>query len=239
MKDRVPGAPGQYSAVIPEEELQKLQTGQPFAITLTRDDKPIIPGTPYSKAAVLPDELASKICPDMDDPAPKDAFAALHENVAKLQNDYIVAQGTKDGWVFRQWASGFAECWRTLADIPSGEGIGTGVIFPFPLKKLPSVSATFDAGRVDYPISTVPVFQLWGFDPYLDPETEEETEFVGSASFSVYGFDGKTDGDTGVSRKLKMTIHVIGTWMGDIPESGGVSYNEVTTKIVDGVLVIE
>ena len=77
MTDRVPGAPGQYSAVIRSEELEKLQNGESFIITLTRDDQPVTPGTPYSKASVLPDELAAVICPGVEDPAPKDALQAL------------------------------------------------------------------------------------------------------------------------------------------------------------------
>lgn len=77
MTDRVPGAPGQYKAVITQDQLENLQSGSSFIITLTRDDQPITEGTPYSKAAVLPDELAAKLCPEVEDPTPKDAFAAL------------------------------------------------------------------------------------------------------------------------------------------------------------------
>lgn len=77
MTDRVPGAPGQYKAVITEAELQKMQAGEEFTIKMTRDDQPTTEGTPYSKAAVLPDELAQKLCPDIADPTPADAFAAL------------------------------------------------------------------------------------------------------------------------------------------------------------------
>ena len=77
MRDRVPGAPGQYKAVITAAELQKLQGGKTFAITLSRDDNPVVVGTPYSKAAVLPDALAAMLCPDNDDPTPADAFEAL------------------------------------------------------------------------------------------------------------------------------------------------------------------
>ncbi len=77
MKDRIAGAPGQYSAVVAGGEYQKLQTGQPFSITLTRDDKPEVEGTPYSKAAVLPDDVAKRLCPDLEDPSPADAFDSL------------------------------------------------------------------------------------------------------------------------------------------------------------------
>lgn len=77
MIDRKAGAPGQYLAQISAAELEKLQNGEEFLIVLTRDDKPIVEGTPYSKAAVLPDSVAAVICPDIVDPTPADALAAL------------------------------------------------------------------------------------------------------------------------------------------------------------------
>lgn len=77
MTDRVPGAPGQYQAVLSAEALAKMQAGEQFTITLTRDDRPIEEGTPFSKAAVLPDALAEILCPEIEDPTPADALAAL------------------------------------------------------------------------------------------------------------------------------------------------------------------
>ena len=89
MTDRIPGAPGRCKAVVTDEELQKLQAGEEFAITLRRDDQPIKEGTPYSKAAVLPDTVAAKLCPGAQDPTPGDAFAALQSQKADA-----VRQGT-------------------------------------------------------------------------------------------------------------------------------------------------
>lgn len=77
MKDRVSGAPGQYKATVTAEEFAKLQNGQAFTITMVRDDRPEVEGTPYSKAAVLPDSVAAMICPNIEDPSPADAFAGL------------------------------------------------------------------------------------------------------------------------------------------------------------------
>lgn len=77
MKDRVSGKPGQYKAVITAADLEKLQNGEQFVITLTRDDQPSVTGTPYNKASVLPDELAAVICPDSSDPTLADALAGL------------------------------------------------------------------------------------------------------------------------------------------------------------------
>lgn len=91
MKDRVPGAPGQYKAIVTEADLQKMQVGEEFTITMTRDDKPIEEGTPYSKAAVLPDTLAASICPDVENPTPADALAALHAKVAGFSEAIPVA----------------------------------------------------------------------------------------------------------------------------------------------------
>jgi len=77
MKDRVPGAPGQYKAYVSAAERSKLQSGKEFRITLNRDDEPIVKGTPYSKEAVLPDALAKVLCPGVDDPTPADAFSGV------------------------------------------------------------------------------------------------------------------------------------------------------------------
>ena len=89
MTDRIPGAPGQYKAVVTQEELQKLQSSEEFTITMTRDDQPITEGTPYSKAAVLPDALAQQICPDVEDPSPADALAALRNMIYPVGAVYI------------------------------------------------------------------------------------------------------------------------------------------------------
>ncbi len=77
MTDRVPGAPGQYQMVIAQDQFTLLQKGQNAVVNIKRDDKPITEGTPYSKLTVLPDELAKKICPDVLDPTPADAFRGL------------------------------------------------------------------------------------------------------------------------------------------------------------------
>lgn len=141
MTDRIPGAPGRYSGSLPDGELQKLQRGESFAITLTRDDAPVVEGTPYSKAAVLPDELAQKLCPDVIDPAPKDAFAALHK---------ITAQGTSGGWVYRKWENGVAECYLPVItlDYAGARWLTKRVTLPFPIAQ-PAVSITL-RGATNY-----------------------------------------------------------------------------------------
>ena len=78
MTDRIPGAPGRYQAQFADGEL----AGKEFTVTLRRDDNPITEGTPYNKANVLPDALAVQLCPELPDPAPKDAFNALQNQKA-------------------------------------------------------------------------------------------------------------------------------------------------------------
>lgn len=92
MTDRQPGAPGQYIMQVPADETQKLLVGEPVTVVLTRDDQPIVEGTPYNKAAVLPDNLAARICPTVPDPTPADALNGLSKK--KIQSTLIAA-----GWV--------------------------------------------------------------------------------------------------------------------------------------------
>ncbi len=33
------------------------------------------------------------------------------------RGDFVVEQGTKDGWTYRKWNSGLAECWKTLTHV--------------------------------------------------------------------------------------------------------------------------
>lgn len=91
MTDRQPGAPGQYIMTVNASESQKLMTGEPVTVTLTRDDQPIVEGTPYNKASVLPDDLAARICPSVTDPTPADALDGL---TAKTQEFTL----TTGGW---------------------------------------------------------------------------------------------------------------------------------------------
>ena len=66
--------------------------------------------------------------------------------------DYPVEQGTKNGWYYRKWNSGFAECWysATVSGIDMGEYNMNGfyycgskaVSFPFTFKEVNYIGAT-------------------------------------------------------------------------------------------------
>ncbi len=95
MTDRQTANPGQYKAVISAPELEKLQSAEEFVLHLTRDDHPLTEGTPYNKASVLPDALASGLCPDVPDPTPADAFAALLPLLGGIMKGGIAMDGNK------------------------------------------------------------------------------------------------------------------------------------------------
>ena len=84
MTDRLPGAPGRHIGVVDTDQLQKLQKGEPFTITLTRDDAPVREGTPYSKAAVLPEDVAQMLCAGIEDPTPADAFRSAAQALYQI-----------------------------------------------------------------------------------------------------------------------------------------------------------
>ena len=72
--------------------------------------------------------------------------------------DYIVEQGEIDGWFYRKWNGGFAECWKIYygSGIASAKNHYSGfyysetitVPFPFTFTNLPTV--TVDGGSVNY-----------------------------------------------------------------------------------------
>lgn len=112
MKDRVSGAPGQYSAVVTGANFQKMQNGEPFSITLVRDDKPEVAGTPYNKASVLPDDVASKLCPGVEDPSPADAFGSVA--------DHVFTVGEEKNGKFLRVVDGVAK-WVTVITAEGGD----------------------------------------------------------------------------------------------------------------------
>lgn len=75
-----------------------------------------------------------------------------------VEVDYIVEQGESDGWFYRKWNGGFAECWKVYygTGITSAKNNYSGfyysetiaVPFPFTFTNLPTV--TVDGGSVNY-----------------------------------------------------------------------------------------
>lgn len=193
MTDRVPGAPGRYNANLPNGELQKLQNGEPFAITLTRDDAPIVEGTPYSKASVLPDELVAVLCPDLEDPAPKDAFAAL-------STDFIIAQGESGNWRYRKWNSGIAECWsvgRITLEFLFTTVLGKEVVLPFPIMH-PNVAMTLPG------ITAQDHHKFFGVElTYNESANDETLSFF--VTTNVSGSFDQTD-------YAQIHVQIVGTW---------------------------
>lgn len=67
--------------------------------------------------------------------------------------DYVVEYGTKDGWIFRKWNSGIAECWTTIAETKSNYSTVNGfytyygtVNFPFSFLEPPRYTYNVQVG---------------------------------------------------------------------------------------------
>lgn len=68
--------------------------------------------------------------------------------------DFIVEQGTTNGWSWRKWNGGIAECWCTLSLTVDGwtsvtanlyySTIKPSLTFPFVFSKVPTVSGQFN-----------------------------------------------------------------------------------------------
>lgn len=219
MKDRIAGAPGRYSAVVTGGEYQKLLMGQPFTITLTRDDKPEVEGTPYSKAAVLPDEVAHLICPDIEDPTPADAFRGLGKRMSTVA-DYIVEQGSDNIWTWRKWASGIAELWGSITEeIRSSSDDGYLVLpiiiwnrrisnWPYPVVNY--------SVKGDDLISTTGVHRTYEFECNIDTDPETGLEIVTQTKLRIPMLSFFEIHDDGmlypVSPYYSVDVYMVGRW---------------------------
>ena len=88
-----------------------------------------------------------------------DAFniVGMPFKINDIDVDYIVEQGEVDGWFYRKWNGGFAECWKIYyGQVNSAKNNYSGfyysetvsVPFPFTFANLPTV--TVDGGSVTY-----------------------------------------------------------------------------------------
>ena len=67
-----------------------------------------------------------------------------------VELDYVVEQDTKNGWFYRKWNSGLAECWQTFTDTAAQTKNLNGMYYsdaervdlPFTFKEVVYVSAT-------------------------------------------------------------------------------------------------
>lgn len=81
------------------------------------------------------------------------------ELLADLGADYIVEQGTSDGWAYRKWSSGTAECWllesKTVTGSPSSI-IGTAYFISAVLTDFPAIFSEpprgYGSGRLGFGI---------------------------------------------------------------------------------------
>lgn len=111
--------------------------------------------------------------------------------------DFIVEEGEKDGWFYRKWNSGVAECWKkyygyginAAANNYSGFYYSTSILVPYPFTFVNYPTVTVDGGSSNY-VNFVRVFG----------------QYQDNASFIVVGLSNAASADVIVE------IRAIGKW---------------------------
>lgn len=119
----------------------------------------------------------------------------LNNNFDKLGVDYIVEQGFTNGWYYRKWNSGIAECWgihtvtiggtATVGSLYCGYG---SLYFPFSFSVRPTVTYSANV-TTGYDWCGKAIIELGHFNFYL----------ISASSFTT-------------SATPEIRAHVIGKW---------------------------
>ena len=69
-------------------------------------------------------------------------FEIIDSEIGSLKEDYVVAQGTQNGWTWRRWASGTGECWcrhaqKTNQNYGTNYTVCTAGRYPFTFVETP------------------------------------------------------------------------------------------------------
>lgn len=118
---------------------------------------------------------------------------ATEQKLNDLSTDYIVEESGRDGWEYRKWNSGIAECWGILTE--TIETKATGSVY---------CGAGFDNY---YPFFFIekPVVNVNTYGPsYCTPTLHEVTNDYFSLYYTT--FSGAYLGD------IRIFVHVIGKW---------------------------
>lgn len=116
------------------------------------------------------------------------------QKLEALSTDYVVEESGRDGWEYRMWNSGIAECWgrvtETIKTTAVGNvycGAGGNIFFPFPFSGRPIVNATVRSYGAKYCLPTI---------------NELDTSYVSLYYTTFSAFSGTPE----------IYIHVIGRW---------------------------
>ena len=111
-----------------------------------------------------------------------------------FKQDYLVEQGTSDGWTYRKWNSGFVECYRRHVEVvarysstgaPMSNLFYKKIYLPFTLAEKPIYTFTVSTGSG----IAVPFFGVADTTEYITPYWSSNV--------------------TGESR---LNIHLVGRW---------------------------
>lgn len=109
--------------------------------------------------------------------------------------DYIVEQGTDNGWTYRKWNSGIAECWKLISNgstaMTSAEG--SGYYAPKKTYSFPSIFTAITSVSADADLHGA----LGGFT----------ISVITVSSFSGYLWATRS-----ITKETWVNAHVVGTW---------------------------
>lgn len=115
----------------------------------------------------------------------------------RLMNDVVVAQGVTNGWIWRKYASGIAECGRNFNNSEM-QTFGTyryvNTAFPFPFNGIPvGLMSDISPKRVDElpPIQvSIRAITLNGFQAVLSTSDPSADGSIGVHFFGTYSLGG-------------------------------------------------
>ena len=120
------------------------------------------------------------------------------ELLADLGADYIVEQGTSDGWAYRKWASGVAECWAKITQMvtPGDAWAGTLNLAPYVI----TVTTPIEFTGIDCVNASAYVGSGHTITSYLNVTPPNE---ISISALSVY---------LTVQQECKAYVYVMGRW---------------------------
>ena len=123
----------------------------------------------------------------------------MYKTKESIVPDFIIEQGNKDGWYYRKWNNGTAECWTTI--IYNTDVTQTyGQIF---------TSATTPLAKKDYPFSftTIPTEHCTCNTSSAGIMSFEANSTSTTSSYIVWRGNSNSD-----KSNYRLSIYVIGKW---------------------------
>lgn len=131
-----------------------------------------------------------------------------------VTENHVISQGEKDGWRYRLWTNGMAECWTTIDDIDRMSGWGMPV--PFPIKRPTAIanivekSTGYSSYFVHNKLLPVPVQFWWVHD--LVPGVDTADQYVSQYGYQARCIDLDDLSLASFPETAAMVVNITGEW---------------------------